>query len=59
MRADIMLFTGFGIYQSGKTCLYGTLFYDLPGSMTIDAEKQQLTVTIDGSTAVDVFLEHC
>ena len=38
MRADIMLFTGFGVYQSGESCFYGILFYDLPGSMTIDAE---------------------
>jgi hypothetical protein len=39
MRADIMLFTSFGVCQSEESCFYGTLFYDLPGSMSVNAEE--------------------
>lgn len=49
---------GFRVSKCRHPCLVGTLFYDLPGSVPVDAEDERLAVLCDGAAALDVLANH-
>ncbi len=45
VRTDIMYFAGFRVNQLGEVSFSGTFFYDLPAPVSIDAQKEPLSIT--------------
>jgi hypothetical protein len=48
----------FRINQPRQPCSLGTFFYDLPGTMPIDAEDELLAATFNRSPTLNVFFQH-